>query len=85
MPGRSTTGVMTDDLLWVWPGRPGIAEHYRFVEENPAVSMVFFRIRVIFRDLVAAGGACSVGETSRSHDAATPAGRGARGAGRAEK
>jgi hypothetical protein len=27
-----------------------ITEYYRFVEENPAVSRVFFRVGVIFRD-----------------------------------
>jgi hypothetical protein len=38
-------------------GRRAIAEVYRFMEENPADSKVFFRIRVNFRDLTAASGA----------------------------
>ena len=34
----------------------GIAEYYRFAEENPADSMVFFRIKVNFRDLTVTAG-----------------------------
>jgi hypothetical protein len=33
------------------PGWPGIAEHYRFAEENPAVSKVLFRKKVKFHVL----------------------------------
>jgi len=32
-------------------GRPDIVEHYRFAEENPAVSRVFFRKKANFRVL----------------------------------
>src|SRR5580698_2500580 len=48
---------------WPWgerpprPGPPYIAEHYRFAEENPAHSRVFFRKKVNFRVLAGPGGA----------------------------
>jgi 2-polyprenyl-6-methoxyphenol hydroxylase-like FAD-dependent oxidoreductase len=44
------------------PGRgcPEFAEYYRFAEDNPAHSMVIFREMVIFRVLVASGGAGGV-------------------------
>jgi hypothetical protein len=38
-----------------------IAEHYRFAEENPADSRVFFRIKVKFRDLAEPDGADGAG------------------------
>jgi hypothetical protein len=44
-------------MLQSGPGRLEIAEHYRFAEENPAVSRVLFRIVVNFRVLPVPDGA----------------------------
>jgi hypothetical protein len=38
------------------PGPPDIVEHYRFAEENPAVSKVFFRKKVNFHVLAKLAG-----------------------------